>query len=180
MLWITTLATEPTTTITTTTIAQLCPLYILSIVHPVHCAFCQSRILRNHHITTSCHAAAATTTTATTTVAKPRPSYILSILHPVNCTSCQSHILSITHSARSPRYYILPLLPQLPLPLQLLAPVNHAFWRSRTCQLGILLITHPAPSAPSPITTAITAATSTATINYRSHYKAQSIAFAPY
>ena len=63
-------------------------------------------------ITASCHAATAATTTATTTVAKLCPLYILSIAYPVN--------LSITHSARSPHYRILPLLPQPLLPQPLL------------------------------------------------------------
>ena len=64
---------------------------------------------------------------------------------------------------------VLPLLPKPLLALQLLAPVNRPFCRSRTCRLCILLIRHPAPSAPSPITTAITAATCTATITEHSY-----------
>ena len=95
---------------------------------------------------------AVATTTATTTVAQLCPPYILSIVYPVHRASCQScpvnRVLSISHSARSPHYHILPLLP-----LQLLAPVNRAFCRSRTCQLCILSITHPVPS---PIATATT------------------------
>ena len=66
-----------------------CLLCILSIVS------CRSRILRDHHITASCHAAAAAAP-ATTTIAKLCPPYILSIRHPVNHVSCQSRILSIT------------------------------------------------------------------------------------
>ena len=83
-----------------------CQSYILSIVHPVNrtscpsrmlsIVSCRSRILRDHHITASCHAAAAATT-ATTTIAKLCPPYILSIAHPVNRASCQSYILSITN-----------------------------------------------------------------------------------